>query len=67
MLAPPTLGRGFQRKSPRIDGRQIRVYVLQYRRTMSCQSKSILSYVWFRCCFNWFSSCKKRVPAGPGR
>ncbi|VGE68810.1 DNA primase [Klebsiella quasipneumoniae] len=30
MLTPPTLGRGFQRKSPRIDGRQIRVYVLQY-------------------------------------
>ncbi|HGY1590161.1 TPA: DUF927 domain-containing protein [Klebsiella pneumoniae] len=30
MLTPPTSGRGFQRKSPRIDGRQIRVYVLQY-------------------------------------
>lgn len=29
-LTPPTSGRGFQRKSPRIDGRQIRVYVLQY-------------------------------------
>jgi putative DNA primase/helicase len=30
MLTPPTSGRGYQRKSPRIDGRQIRVYVLQY-------------------------------------
>lgn len=30
MLTPPSSGRGFQRKSPRIDGRQIRVYVLQY-------------------------------------
>ncbi|MFI2993133.1 DNA primase [Klebsiella aerogenes] len=30
MLTPPTSGRGFQRKSPHIDGRQIRVYVLQY-------------------------------------
>lgn len=30
MLTPPTSGRGFQRKSPRIGGRQIRVYVLQY-------------------------------------
>ncbi|ACZ77248.1 protein of unknown function DUF927 [Dickeya parazeae Ech586] len=31
MLTPPTSGRGYQRKSPRIDGRQINVYVLQYR------------------------------------
>ena len=30
MLTPPTSGRGYQRKSPRIGGRQIRVYVLQY-------------------------------------
>ncbi|WP_134706611.1 DUF927 domain-containing protein [Rahnella sp. CJA17(1/100)] len=29
MLTPPASGRGFQRKSPRIDGRQINVYVLQ--------------------------------------
>ncbi|MBQ4778281.1 TOPRIM and DUF927 domain-containing protein [Pectobacterium versatile] len=31
MLTPPTSGRGYQRKSPRIDGRQINVYVLQHR------------------------------------
>lgn len=31
MLTPPNSGRGYQRKSPRIDGRQINVYVLQYR------------------------------------
>ncbi|WP_411705420.1 DUF927 domain-containing protein [Edaphovirga cremea] len=30
MLIPPNTGRGYQRKSPRIDGRQINVYVLQY-------------------------------------
>ncbi|ETT07423.1 MULTISPECIES: TOPRIM and DUF927 domain-containing protein [Providencia] len=30
MLTPPTSGRGYQRKSPRIDGRQINVYVLQF-------------------------------------
>ncbi|RLM02137.1 DNA primase [Gibbsiella quercinecans] len=30
MLTPPNTGRGYQRKSPRIDGRQINVYVLQY-------------------------------------
>lgn len=31
MLNPPTSGRGYQRKSPRVDGRQVNVYVLQYR------------------------------------
>ena len=31
MLTPPTSGRGYQRKSPRIDGRQINVYVIQYQ------------------------------------
>ncbi|EPI2106449.1 DUF927 domain-containing protein [Providencia rettgeri] len=30
MLTPPTSGRGYQRKSPRIDGRQFNVYVLQF-------------------------------------
>lgn len=30
MLIPPTSGRGYQRKSPRIDGRQINVYVMQF-------------------------------------
>ena len=30
MLNPPTSGRGYQRKSPRIDGRQINVYVLNF-------------------------------------
>lgn len=29
VLKPPASGRGYQRKSPRIDGRQINVYVLQ--------------------------------------
>ncbi len=31
MLTPPNTGRGYQRKSPRIDGRQINVYVIQYQ------------------------------------
>lgn len=31
MLKPPASGRGYQRKSPRIDGRQINVYVLTFR------------------------------------
>lgn len=31
MLTPPTSGRGYQRKSPRIDGRQINVYVLTFQ------------------------------------
>lgn len=31
MLTPPASGRGYQRKSPRIDGRQINVYVIQYQ------------------------------------
>lgn len=31
MLTPPKTGRGYQRKSPRIDGRQINVYVIQYQ------------------------------------
>ncbi|MGK4330658.1 DUF927 domain-containing protein [Lonsdalea quercina] len=30
MLTPPTSDRGYQRKSPRIGGRQIRVYVLSF-------------------------------------
>ncbi|WP_426099212.1 DUF927 domain-containing protein [Providencia sp. PROV200] len=30
MLTPPTSGRGYQRKSPRIDGRQFNVYVLHF-------------------------------------
>lgn len=30
MLTPPSSGRGYQRKSPRIRGRQINVYVLNY-------------------------------------
>ncbi|KGP43398.1 TOPRIM and DUF927 domain-containing protein [Morganella morganii] len=30
MLIPPSSGRGYQRKSPRIDGRQINVYVLRF-------------------------------------
>lgn len=31
MLTPPNSGRGYQRKSPRIQGRQINVYVLNYQ------------------------------------
>lgn len=31
ILKPPASGRGYQRKSPRIDGRQTNVYVLQQR------------------------------------
>ncbi|EBL3413407.1 DUF927 domain-containing protein [Salmonella enterica] len=31
MLTPPNSGRGYQRKSPRIEGRQINVYVLNYQ------------------------------------
>lgn len=31
MLTPPNTGRGYQRKSPRIDGRQFNVYVIQYQ------------------------------------
>lgn len=31
MLTPPKSGRGYQRKSPRIEGRQINVYVLSYQ------------------------------------
>lgn len=31
MLTPPASGRGYQRKSPRIDGRQFNVYVIQYQ------------------------------------
>ena len=31
MLNPPTSGRGYQRKSPRIQGRQFNVYVLSYQ------------------------------------
>lgn len=31
MLTPPASGRGFQRKSPRINRRQYNVYVIQYR------------------------------------
>lgn len=31
VLKPPASGRGYQRKSPRVDGRQINVYVLQLR------------------------------------
>lgn len=31
MLTPPGSGRGYQRKSPRIQGRQFNVYVLSYR------------------------------------
>lgn len=31
MLKPPTSGRGYQRKSPRIDGRQLNVYVIKYQ------------------------------------
>ena len=30
MLTPPANGRGYQRKTPRIDGRQINVYVMQF-------------------------------------
>lgn len=30
MLSEPSSGRGYQQKSPRIDGRQINVYVLQH-------------------------------------
>jgi len=30
MLTPPASGRGYQRKSPRIDGRQINVYVIHH-------------------------------------
>ncbi|WP_213133824.1 TOPRIM and DUF927 domain-containing protein [Citrobacter sp. FP75] len=30
MLTPPSSGRGYQRKSPRIDGRQLNVYVIQH-------------------------------------
>ncbi|WP_025151656.1 DUF927 domain-containing protein [Morganella morganii] len=30
MLTPPSSGRGYQRKSPRVDGRQINVYVLRF-------------------------------------
>lgn len=31
MMTPPASGRGFQRKSPRINKRQYNVYVIQYR------------------------------------
>lgn len=31
MLTPPNSGRGYQRKSPRIQGRQFNVYVLSYQ------------------------------------
>lgn len=31
MLSPPQTGRGFQRKSPRIGGRQFNVYVMTFR------------------------------------
>ncbi|MDC0729350.1 DNA primase, partial [Phytobacter diazotrophicus] len=31
MLSPSADGQRFQKKSPRVDGRQINVYVLQYR------------------------------------
>ncbi|AWO80692.1 DUF927 domain-containing protein [Serratia marcescens] len=31
MLTPPTSGRGYQRKSPRFQGRQINVYVLNFQ------------------------------------
>jgi putative DNA primase/helicase len=31
MLTPPTSGRGYQKKSPRIEGRQFNVYVIQHR------------------------------------
>ncbi|WP_336766607.1 DUF927 domain-containing protein [Pantoea dispersa] len=31
MLTPPSSGRGYQRKSPRINKRQYNVYVIQYR------------------------------------
>lgn len=30
MLTLPASGRGYQRKSPRIDGRQINVYVIHH-------------------------------------
>ncbi|MFC6378352.1 DNA primase, partial [Tatumella terrea] len=30
MLTPPASGRGYQRKSPRIEGRQINVFVLSF-------------------------------------
>ena len=30
MLTPPSSGRGYQRKSPRVEGRQINVVVLNF-------------------------------------
>ncbi|HFL1443963.1 TPA: DUF927 domain-containing protein [Enterobacter kobei] len=36
MLTPPASGRGYQRKSPRINGRQFNVYVIHYM-PESCQ------------------------------
>jgi putative DNA primase/helicase len=45
MLTPPTSGRGFQRKSPRIDGRQFGFMSCSICRTMTSQSKSIFSCV----------------------
>jgi putative DNA primase/helicase len=30
MLTPPSSGRGYQRKSPRVNGQQVNVYVLHY-------------------------------------
>ncbi|HII3073358.1 TPA: DUF927 domain-containing protein [Citrobacter freundii] len=39
MLNPPTSGRGYQRKSPRIQGRQFNVYVLSYQPEEYCQQE----------------------------
>ncbi|HGD3319980.1 TPA: DUF927 domain-containing protein [Proteus mirabilis] len=41
MLTPPTSGRGYQRKSPRIDGRQFNVYVLQFAPEINDENDNI--------------------------
>ncbi len=41
MLTPPASGRGYQRKSPRIDGRQINVYVIQHMPESSQPNESL--------------------------
>jgi putative DNA primase/helicase len=39
MLTPPASGRGYQRKSPRINKRQYNVYVIQYRPADEAEEK----------------------------
>ncbi len=41
MLTPPASGRGYQRKSPRIDGRQFNAYALQHMPESSQPDESL--------------------------